>query len=114
MQHQNHTDLWSMYFKEREGYDVIDTGKGVASYIINGETCYIRDIFIHPDYRHTGEGSLIADAITVNAREKGCKYLTGSVVPSTNGATLSLFAMLKYGFKLKEAQQDFIILIKEI
>ncbi len=114
MQPLNSINLWSMYFKEREGYDVIDTGKGVASYIINGENCYLRDIFIHPDFRHTGEGSLIADSIAAIAREKGCKYLTGSVVPSTNGATLSLFAMLKYGFKLKESKEDFIILVKEI
>jgi ribosomal protein S18 acetylase RimI-like enzyme len=107
-------NLWSMYFKEREGYECIDTGKAVASYKIDGENCYVRDIFVHPDFRYSGEASLVTDAITAIAREKGCKTLTGSCVPSTNGSSLSMYAMLKYGFKLKSSHENFIILVKEI
>lgn len=103
-----------MYYKEREGYECINTGKAVASYKINGEDCYIRDIFVHPDFRYSGEASTITDKITEIARREGCKYLTGSCVPTTNGSSLSMFAMLKYGFKLKSSHENFIILFKEI
>jgi len=114
LQQQSNIDLWSMYFKEREGCECSNTGKAVASYKINGEDCYSRDIFVHPDFRDSGEASVVTDEIAAIARERGCKYLTGSCVPSTKGASLSMFAMLKYGFKIKSAHEDFIIVFKEI
>ena len=114
MQHLRATDLWSAYFKEREGFETIYSDHAVATYRIIGEECYLKDIFVHPDYRNTKQGSELADKVAQIAKENGCKYLTGSVVPSTNGATLSLYAMIKYGFVLKQSSNDFIILVKEI
>lgn len=107
-------DMWALYFKEREGFETARTELAVASYKITGDTCYIKDIFVHPDHRKTMEGSLLADKIATIAKDGGCKYLTGSIVPSLPGSSGSIMAMLKYGFKLKESHNDFIILVKEI
>lgn len=114
MQHPKHIDLWASYFKEREGFETISTDLAVATYKINGEECYIKDIFVHPDFRQSKEGTVLADKITAIAKERGCLFLTGSIVPSLNGSTVSMLGMIKYGFKLKEAHNDFIILVKEI
>lgn len=106
--------MWSEYFMEREGFQTIETDKGVASYKISGEECYIRDIFISKAHRRSGEAFRIGDMIAEIARINGCKKLTGSVVPSLNGSSESMMGLLKYGFKLHHSTQDFIVLVKEL
>lgn len=105
---------WSMYFKEREGYDTIETEAGCVAYKISGEECYIKEIYVLPEFRQTKEGSKLADYVVSTAKEFGCNLLTGSVVPSLPGATGSMTAMLKYGFKIHSSQNDFIVMSKEI
>lgn len=107
-------DLWAEYFKEREGFETFKTDKGLASFKVTGDDCYIRDVFVLPAFRHSGEASYIADEIAKIAKERGCKFLTGSVVPSLKGSSGSMLGLLKYGFKLKSSHEDFIILSKEI
>lgn len=114
LQELSHTDLWAAYFREREGFETISTDVAVASYKVTGDTCYIKDIFVHPSFRKSGEGSVVADKIAIIAKELGCKYLTGSIVPTLPGSTGTMYAMIKYGFQLKESHNDFIILFKEL
>jgi hypothetical protein len=106
--------MWAEYFLEREGFHTIDTGKGVASYKISGEECYIRDIYVQKAHRRSGEAFLIGDKIAEIAKLNNCTKLTGSVVPSLPGSSESLMGLLKYGFKLHHSTQDFIVLVKEI
>jgi GNAT superfamily N-acetyltransferase len=103
-----------MYFKEREGFETLEDENAILSYRISGEECYIRDIFVLPEHRLSGAGSRLADMMTNIAKAAGCNHLTGSVVPSTKGSSASLMALLKYGFKVHESANDFIVLIKEI
>ena len=103
-----------MYFKEREGFETIESEAAILSYKITGENCYIRDVYVLPEYRKSGEGSILTDQLAAMAKEAGCTHLTGTVVPSTNGSTLSMMAMIKYGFKLAKSHEDFIVLTKEI
>jgi predicted GNAT superfamily acetyltransferase len=107
-------NLWAQYFKEREGFESINSEKGVISYKIHGEDCYIRDVFVCADARSSGEATCLADAVTSVAKERGCKHLTGSIIPSMPGSTGSLIGLLKYGFKLNWAKEDYICLIKEL
>lgn len=105
---------WSQYFKEREGYDCFESEAGIASYKVINQDCYLRDIYILPQFRRGHEGTHIANEIAKIAREKGCKFLTGSVVPSLNGSTASISALLAYGFKIRSSHEDFIMFEKEI
>lgn len=107
-------DLWTMYFKEREGFETLKTENAILSYRIVGDDCYIKDVFVHPDFRHTGEATSIANSVAELAKENGCKTLSGSVVPSLNGSSGSMMGLLKYGFKLHSSHEDFIILKKEL
>lgn len=91
------------YLKEREGFDSIITEKGFASYIISGEECYIKDIWVHQEYRNQYIASKIADDVSEIAKKAGCKYLTGSVSPAAHMATDSVKVLIAYGFKLHSA-----------
>lgn len=106
--------MWAEYIKEREGFEVLETDHGVATYRILGEECYIKDIFVLKEHRHSGVASKIGDHITEIAIANGCKKLSGTVVPSLNGSSGSLLGLLKYGFKLHSSTQDLIVLVKEI
>ena len=102
------------YFKEREGFDCLVTEEGFAAYKILGEECYIRDIFIQPDYRKRGYAAVLADTITHIAKRKGCKYLSGSVSTAVNDPTTSTKVLIAYGFKIVSAIQGGIWFRKDI
>lgn len=87
---------------------------GFASYRIFGEECYIRDIWVDPDYRQTKVASAIADKIVEIAKKAECKYLTGSVSTTANGATESIKVLLAYGFKVHNAVPNGIYFRKEL
>ena len=106
--------MWADYFREREGFETLETEKGLATYRITGEECYIKDIFVPEIHRRSGEAFKIGDLLTEIAKVNGCKFISGSVVPSLKGSSESMMALLKYGFKLHEARPDFIVLVKEI
>lgn len=93
------------YFKERENFDSIIRDEGFATYKIEGDECYIRDIFVHADYRKKRIATEMADDIARIAVKAGCKYLTGSVNTGVRGAHESHLVLLAYGFKLSSAVQ---------
>lgn len=102
------------YFKEREGVESLITERGFATYLINGDECYIRDLYVHRDFRHQGVASGIADKISKIAKDSGCKYLTGSVMPSANGSTESAEVLIAYGFRLHSSMNNGILFRKDL
>lgn len=106
--------MWAEYFKEREGYETLETDKACLSYKIAGEECYIKDIFVLKEHRRSMVGSDLADKCADIARNSGCKFLSGTVVPSTNGSTASLKGLFAYGFEVKSSHEDLIILTKDL
>lgn len=103
------------YYKEREGLEVYEiTGKGFAIYSMKGEECYISEIYVAPLFRRSGVASEMADAVGEIAKENGCKYLTGTVNPSTNNSHKSLLVLLGYGFELLAAKENLIIFKKDL
>lgn len=106
--------LYASYIKERENVDTLETEKGFATYYFLQDGCYIRDIYISPDYRGAKTASELAAQIAVIAKEKGCHKLYGTVVPSLKGSTHSAKVLLTNGFLLHSALQDFIVFSKDI
>lgn len=91
------------YLKEREGLDSIVQDNGFASYRINCEECYIRDIWVDPEHRKSDVASEMADLIAEIAKKSGCKYLTGSVNTNVGDPTASTKVLLAYGFYVYSA-----------
>lgn len=106
--------LQAQYAKEREGRDTLELEGGFATYVINKAECYIVDIYVLPEWRRSGLAKTLLDAVSKEASTQGCKYILGSVCPSANGATVSLKAMLHYGFELVKAENNMIWFTKEI
>ena len=112
-------DLYKEYLNElHDGKSVIHNETGFIVYWIRGEgkdrEVYIEDIYTRPEFRLTKSAAKLADQVAVIAKENGCTYMTGSVVPSANNSTISLKMMIGYGFELAGSQDNFIWFSKEI
>lgn len=106
--------LYGDYIREREGFEIVESEHGFATYLISGEECYIRDIYVTPEGRKSGLASQMADEISVIAKEKGCTYLLGTVSPVAKGATTSMKVLLAYGFEVFKSDSNMIYLVKGI
>lgn len=105
---------FAAYLYERESVQLLETDKGFATYIITGSECYIRDIWVLPEFRQKGTASGLADIVADRARKAGCTLLTGSVCPSTKHSTDSLKVLLAYGMTLHSAETNLIWFSKSL
>lgn len=107
--------LYTDYLKEREGGHVFEVpNQGFATYFLNGKECYIRDIYVAPDYRRSKVATFMLDCIVTAAKKAGCTFITGTVMPTAPGATESMKASLVYGFQLVSSNSQLIYLKKDI
>ena len=106
--------LYADYVRELSYGEVYEVEEGFAMYIIAGHTCYIKEIYIKPEYRTQKKASDMANTIEAIAKAQGCTLLLGSVVPSAKTSTTSLKVLLAYGFRLLSSQNDLIWFEKDI
>ena len=110
--------MYADYIKERLGDDSIETEEGFCTYRFlehNGlPAVYIIDIYVRPFLRKGNVASDLADRVAAIAKEKECKIMIGTVVPSAKGSTDSLRVLLGYGMQLDSASQNLIIFKKGI
>lgn len=106
--------LYADYTKEIHGRHVLEKPHGFVVYEIAGDQCYIADIFVKKEHRKTCLGTIMAKEVEKIAKDAGCKKLLGSVIPTTIGSTISLKALLGYGFRLQSAKENFIWFEKDI
>lgn len=102
------------YFREREGFEILGDDKCFAIYKIMGDTCYIRDIWVHPDFRRQRVATELANEISAIALEKGCKRLTGSVSTTAHNPTLDTQNLIGYGMKIISAAPGGILFGKDL
>lgn len=108
--------LYELYMKERMGMDVIQGDHGFIVYAINKQAneAFVQELFIREEYRKQNLGSKLVDKVYEKAKEAGVKYLTATVIPSTNNAHVILLAALKYGCKILRSSENCIVLFKEV
>lgn len=106
--------LYSDYIKEHEDREAIETDSGFVFFKIAGKECYIQEIYIIPEKRRLNIASDLANKVTIIAKERGCEYLVGSVVPTANKSTESTKTLLTYGFKLLRSEPNLIWFIKKV
>lgn len=108
--------MYAQYISERTDDLILETDLGFATYryLDAGETVYIVDIYIIPEVREKGAASRIADAVVLEAKNRGANKLLGSVVPSMKNSTVSLKVLLGYGMSLQSSANDFILFKKDI
>ena len=110
--------LYGKYIAEREGKEIIENDKCFAVYCFGedecGKFCYIEDIYVLPDFRKSGEAKGIADKIAIEAKEKGCVTLYGSVNPEAQSWTESLRVLEAYGMVYSHKDADLLYFKKEV
>lgn len=106
--------LFADYIKERGVKSIVENEAGFLTFIINGQECYIEDLYVAPSHRKQHLASEMADEAVAHAKAAGCKVLTGSVVPSARGSTESVKVLLAYGFRIAQSQSNIIYFVKEI
>jgi len=106
--------LYADYIKEREGYDTIETEHGFATYLIQGISCYLRDIYVTPSQRQSRVAWELADKVTELAKAAGCRFMTGSVSLLDPAAERNAKVLKAYGFKYNTQDGDLSLFVKEI
>jgi GNAT superfamily N-acetyltransferase len=108
-------DLWAEYKKEREGVMTLrHLDLGFAAYSIDGEECYLQEVYVVPEARQEGIGAELTDVVEGIAKEHGCKVLTTTVYKAANGVTVSTLAILKVGFEIHSWTDEKIIFMRRI
>ncbi len=106
--------LYADYKREREGKHVIESDHGFIVYSKEKDCFYIEDIYVIPSRRRTRAATEMADWVCALAKEAGFKKIMGSVVPSVNGANISLRTLMAYGMRLHSAQNNIIFFQKDL
>lgn len=109
--------MYANYILERLGRDtIVIPDIGFATFEIDGDECYLVDIFVEKKYRKDGFGKVMADQICKIAKRKGCTVLKGFVQTDANNSDVSEKVLLAYGMTLfaEVADQNLKIFKKEI
>lgn len=107
--------LYAQYVEEREGASVYESERGFLVYQILGPEVYVKDLYVRPDFRNSGEAADMANQVAALAKAQGCLRMSGSVCPRAKGATDSLKVLLAYGMKLHSIGTDGLIyFVKDI
>lgn len=107
-------DMYAAYLEELGAKHLFRNDKGFVLYSFINDDCYLEEIYILPEFRGKKEFSILADSVMKIAKEKGCKKLLGSVVPTINNSTRSIGMMLAYGATLVSSSNNFIVFSKEV
>lgn len=108
--------LYAEYLREHGLTEILEIDSGFATYryINNGKTVYIVDIYVSPEYRDGGVATELANTIAMEAKERGCTEMWGSVVPGANGATTSIKVLLAYGMSVHGIKDGHMIFRKDL
>lgn len=106
--------MYEEYLKH-EGYELIEIPDvGFCTYTMVVPECYIRDIYVRPDFRQHGVCFKMADIVTKVAKSKGCTVLIGSVRSDYKDASISRKVLLGYGMKFGKSDGSTELFFKEI
>lgn len=107
--------LLSDYHKELGIKKVIESDHGfLVYYFVLPDECYLEDVYVIPEKRKSGLCFQMFDQAAKQAKDLGCKYLTGSIIPSSNNAESSAQMQLKYGFRFLRKGPNVIYMIKDL
>lgn len=106
--------LYAEYLHEKTDVKMLESPNAFATYVFTDRGCWIKDIYVKPEFRKTSVASDLANMISEIAKSKGIKTLLGSVIPSNKNSTDSLKVLLAYGMTLESCGNDFILFKKEL
>lgn len=98
-----------------EGYEILEVPEvGFCTFTMVIPECYIRDIYVRPEWRQKNVAAQLADAVADIAKSRGCRILIGSVSKQYKHAETSRKVLIGYGMKLGKEDMTTELFFKEI
>lgn len=106
--------MWADCIREREGHEVIEEPWGFIEYHLLPPACEIDDLYVTPTERKKGLGQNLVGRVEKIAKDAGCTDLWAGIYTDSKNANDNLRLHLIYGFQVRAAKDDRIILSKPI
>jgi len=106
--------LYQDYKSEILGSVFINHDHGFLEYIISGKECFIRELYIEPDFRESGLGSELANKLMKIAQGYECETITCQTELDQINPETAVKAILGYGFKIHSAADNKIYYYMEV
>ena len=113
--------LYKEFVEEVENCHIIEEENAYIKYeFVKTKThteAYIHELYVRSDFRNGKVGSGLADKVAVEAREKGCKWMSCVVdLDKWDVAkhTMRVYCFLRYGFKIHAVGDGKIVMVKSL
>jgi hypothetical protein len=106
--------LYAKYISQRAGYEILENEHGFVIYKINGEECFIVDMFVDNDKRGTGACKNLINSLVEIAKEKSCKFISGNIHLNDIGCNTTIVAAIYLGFKIIKAEFNILAIKKDL
>lgn len=106
--------LWADYMKERLGHHTIETEDGFVVFDVKPPKMSIEDIYVRPEVRKGTKSLKLFNEAVARGKAQGCTEVWTQVWIGPTGAERALRVNLALGFRVMSAQNNGIILMKEI
>lgn len=106
--------MWAAYHKETEGHDVVENADGFIRFSFLPPLCLIHDLYVRPEKRRERAAWKLADEVSVIAKKNRATHLWSKVWTGSLTAHAALKSNLAYGFKVQDAKDGYIIMMKEL
>lgn len=106
--------LYAKYIKEREDADVIENEHGFLTYKVIGKELAIDNLYVDSNYRKSGCCFSLVQEVEEIAKKQRCEIITGTIHLIDPGANITVQAALRIGFKIHSANNNKIIIYKNI
>jgi hypothetical protein len=102
------------YYLERLGLDTFENEDGFIVYHVEREELFIKEYYVRPESRNVNTHAFFDDKMVEIANQNKCKYLSCGVSIKALTADHALQFIMRRGFKLNSANNDYIILTREL
>jgi GNAT superfamily N-acetyltransferase len=108
--HKLSETLYAKYISEREGLEIFETEHSFVTYKLSGDECFIKNMCVLPDERAHGRARYLINQLGELAKASNCKFITANIDLKDKGASNTLLAALRIGFKVIQANNDLLFI----
>lgn len=106
--------LYAKYISQRSGHEILENEHGFVIYKINGEECFIVDMFVDINSRKKYYGSEFINELVEIAKSKKCKVITANVHLWDANYQVTLVSSFKNGFNIVRASNDILLISRNL
>lgn len=106
--------LYAKYISQRAGYEILENEHGFVIYKINGEECFIVDMFVDTNSRKKYYASEFTNELVKIAKSKGCKLITANIHLWDVNYQVTLIVAFKNDFNIVKASNDILLIARKL